>query len=62
MSTMLIIYEIESAYAGYSNTEYNIMNDVKQSLKQWATEVTVGTARRWHWIALVLALVIGREC
>jgi hypothetical protein len=38
------------------------MNSVKQSLKQWAAEVTVGTARRWHWIALALALVIGREC
>tara|TARA_R100000005_G_C4937685_1_gene163720 strand:- start:434 stop:553 length:120 start_codon:yes stop_codon:yes gene_type:complete len=39
-----------------------MMSNIKQSLKQWAAEITVGSARRWHWIALALALVIGREC
>ena len=35
---------------------------MKASLKQWVKEITAGAARHWHWVALVLALVIGREC
>ena len=35
---------------------------MKASLKQWVKEVTTGAACRWHWVALVIALVIGREC
>ena len=32
------------------------------SLKQWTTEVTTGSARHWHWVALVAAFVIGGGC
>ena len=35
---------------------------MKVSLKQWVKEVTTGAARHWHWVALVVALVVGREC
>jgi len=32
------------------------------SLKQWATEVTTGSARHWHWVALAAAVLLGRGC
>jgi len=32
------------------------------SLKQWVTEVTTGTAHRWHWVALAAMFILGRGC